>query len=144
MNTDGSFWLIAEDKKGNWYIDTKDDAIILKMDWQKNRGYATWKFLEISESSIKLKCVDSTWGRYLDFYLESTDFEITGEVVPMTLKSHPGKGLIIDTERGNDVHEGYQVRWFKLGEAKDAFKCVFNKTASGYFVWFDHERTHQL
>ena len=144
LKTDGSFWLIAEDKKGNWYIDTKDDdAIILKMDWEKNRGYATWEFLEISESSIKLKCVDSTWGRYVDTYLESTDSEQTGEVIPMTLKSHPGKALVVDSER-NYMHENYPIRWFKLGEAKDALKCVFKKTASGYFVWLDNERTHQF
>ena len=116
------------------------------MDWEggKAKGYAYWKFMEISSEFFQLKCTDSKWGHFVGRKLESSNFEKTfGEVVAMTLKSHPGKALVLDTDR-NYVHEGYAVRWFKLGEAKDALKCVFKKTASGYFILLDHERTHQF
>ena len=71
--------------------------------------------------------------------------EENGEVVAMTLKSHNGKALVLDRDRNDELeYAGVPLRWFKLGERKDALKCVFKKTASGYFVWLDNERTHQF
>ena len=100
LHEDGTFWYTKDAKKGNWYIDFQDGQALLKMDWENNKGYANWKFIELSEKFIQLKCVDSKWGHFVGQKLESSNFEETmGEVVPMTLKSHPGKALVVDDDR---------------------------------------------
>jgi hypothetical protein len=46
-------------------------------------------------------------------------------IVRMTLKSHPGKALIRNYDKQKYMHDGHEVRWYKIGEESDASIFIF-------------------
>ena len=58
------------------------------MEFEVGNHNASWKFIQLTEKFIQLKCFEGT-GQYKGWNLESANFEENnGEVISMTLKSH--------------------------------------------------------
>ena len=126
---DNKFTAEKDGATGTWSIKANEETWLLDLKWDSG-ATAVFELVSLNKVII-MKCVEASSEIADILKWKLTNLPQHSTVVKMTLKSHPGQALVRD-QRDRCMHEGHEVRWYKLGDQADACLFVFMSTLPSF------------